>query len=344
MSFDTPGSRPESRESRWIRPSTPPPPPAEQLARELIEEDLRASARRSRSTHPGRLAQLLAWLREKLSSKTSGTRVTAQSLPPMQASYPVHVDGSARHAPGSNAVRPARTSEGSAREKVAEFSIPELQQVLHATLEHIANDPRLRTAYEAGRLPVVEDLLQRTDPANIVHGTRNSASRTRAASAMAEGGVSAEPSSDRARADSRSEDSEEEMNDDAVTLVDVASVTAPASPGKALDDGGDLHPSNPWYSGNLRSPLPLEHYSETTARPAARPDDRREAVAAENPPASPTSEPDGHSNPPAPRGADRTALTGTVGVGRQASLPDRSRPRPAARPHLTSPTRGRAGR
>lgn len=236
MSFDTPGSRPESRESGWIRPSPPPLPPAEQLARELIEDDLKAIARRSRSTYPGRLAQLLAWLREKLS-------------------------------------------------------------------------PNMR-----------------------------------AASAMAEGGASAEPSSDRTRADSRSDDSEEEMNDDAVTLVDVASVTAPASPGKALDAGGDLHPSSPWYSGNLRSPLPLEHHSETTARPAARPDGRREAVAAENPPAAPTSEPDGHPNPPAPLVADRTALTGTVGVGRQAFLPDQSRPRPAARPQTMSSARGRAGR
>lgn len=143
MAMESPGSGPARPEARWTRPA--PPTPAQQLARELIDEDLRAGEPRSQRqpSRSGALARLREWLRRRFSS---GAAAPIQSRPE-RANYPAQQENPRR-----------------ARQKVAEFSTPELQQVLHAILERIAEDPKLQQAYLDRRLPVVEELLQRTEP------------------------------------------------------------------------------------------------------------------------------------------------------------------------------------
>lgn len=146
------------------------PEPME-LARELIDEAMRASVRRSRQ---GTLDRLRAWLRRRFSS---GGQTSAQSRSE-QVSHPSHEGDApssspvdrARQAWGSNGAPPTQAPRMSAREKLEKLSIPELQQVLHATLETISNNQnqKLQKAYAKGKLvPLVEDLLERTDPKKI---------------------------------------------------------------------------------------------------------------------------------------------------------------------------------
>lgn len=190
--------------------------------------------------------------------------------------------------------------------KVADFSIPELQQVLHATLERISNAPEPRAAYAKGKLPVVGELLPRTEP------------------------KSAEPSSNHTHDDSRAGRVEEAF-DDTGTVVDVELPTTSISSGKetqrqdcptpepkAVDFRLDLPPSNPWFPGNAQHSFTVRDFSGITAHPPTPLDERQQMVAAQNLSTPTTSGPDAHAAPLNPLVSDRRALTTNVSVRRDA--------------------------
>lgn len=214
-----------------------------ELARELIDEAMRASARESRQ---GTLDRLRAWLRGRFSS---GGQASAQSLSE-QVSHPGHEEGApsfsavgpARQARGGDGAPPAQAPRMSAREKLDRLSIPELQQVLHATLETISNNQNteLQKAYAKGTLvPLVEDLLERTGPRNI----------------GSEWSRAGDPSSESTNGKA--------LDDDEHTLVDFErpadeaprrtgqppAPPAPAVP-PARDPRLDFHSTNPWAVRN----------------------------------------------------------------------------------------------
>ncbi|MEU9557213.1 hypothetical protein [Streptomyces fumanus] len=162
----------------------------ERWARELIEEALTESLAgelakavgefKGEATRPGFVAQLLRLLREEFTSRVPEP---AQRRPDQANHFgyeaglrsPVQPAGDVHRAPPGNSAPLVQATEGPVRRQAAALGVKELQDVLHAALESIANDPVLQTAYRDGRLQVVEWLLERTAPRSTESGRREEA-------------------------------------------------------------------------------------------------------------------------------------------------------------------------
>lgn len=362
MAIDSPGPRPARPESRWTRP--PPATPAQQLAGELIDEDLRASAAQPQPNRSGALARLREWLRRRFSS---GGAAPAGSRPE-QANHQGRKGDPGPYSPDRSAPRAAdsagRTrltkqpppgrgvgaSEAgkSAREKVAGFSVPELQQVLHAALERISQDPRLRQAYKDGKLPIVEALLRRTEPSR-----RDASSQTNPASATTQQRPVDRPSTgkqttegsrtDHDRTGTHSQDAPGRQSEATTSRLE-----APFSTTEFSDDAqqsstmGDFvttaHPPAP-----SDRPSATVNFAESTAHPAVPPSDHQQAAVSQNPFSPPTASTDVNSAPSNPV-SDMRALTFnlTVNVTQEAPLSNSgsaTRPAVTQTRSTTSPSR-----
>ncbi|MFR0352256.1 hypothetical protein [Streptomyces sediminimaris] len=255
---------------------------------------------------------------------------------------------------------PADASENSARRKVADFSIPELEQVLKAVLERISDDPVLQQAYEAGKLPVVEDLLRRTEPPR-----RDQASQSAPAPGMSQQGPVNEPARD---PQWRSRDA------DAVTLFDPREqdMSTQAGRGTQPQDGPDpgeeaadsrldapfptpAVPDSAQHSPTVQQSATVGDFAAATAHPASRPDGPSATVNFAESTAHPATPAPGADvgSPPSNPVSDTRALTfhatnvnityvgaGSVNVTQQgprsASVSATSATTPAAAPQTTS--------
>lgn len=365
MAIDSPGPRSARPESRWTRPA--PATPAQQLAGELIDEDLRASAAQPQPDRSGALARLREWLRRRFSS--GGTAPAGNRTE--QANPQGRQGDSSPHSPDRYAPRGADSADRtrltkqpppgrgngasgagkSAREQVAGFSVPELQQVLHAALERISQDPRLQQAYKDGRLPIVEDLLRRTEPSR-----RDASSQTNPASGTTQQRPVDGPSTDTQptegnrtdhdRTGTQSQDAPGRQSEATSSRLETPFSTAEFS-GEAQQSPtmGDFvttaHPAAP-----SDRPSATVNFAETTAHPAAPPSDHRQATASQNPSSRPTAGTDVNPAPSNPV-SDMRALTFNFNVNVTQEAP-RSNSGSATRPAVTqtqsATTRSRAGR
>lgn len=360
MAIDSPGPRPARPESRWTRP--PPATPAQQLAGELIDEDLRASAGQPQPGRSGALARLREWLRRTFSS---GGAAAARSQPE-QANHqgrqgdprpyspdrylPSASDSADRtrltKQPPPGRGNGAPESGKSARERVAEFSVPELQQVLHAALERISQDPRLQQAYKDGKLPIVEDLLRRTDPSR-----RDASSETNPASATTQQRPVDRPSNgnqttegsrtDHDRTGTQSKDAPGRQSEATTSRLEAPFSTAEFSNDTQQSSTmGDFvttaHPSAP-----SDRPSATVNFAESTAHPAVPPSDHQQAAASQNPSSPPTAGTDVNSAPSNPV-SDMRALTFNLNVNVTQPLSNSgsaTRPAVTQTQSTTSPSR-----
>ncbi|MFC8359354.1 hypothetical protein ACFUIY_05700 [Streptomyces griseorubiginosus] len=157
-------TNPLPRQRRALTKSPPPSAldsPWRSLARDLIGDDLRATS----STRE--LADALAHLWRRL----TGRGATGRAAP----SYGGGTGGGG----GGGASEMFDEAASSAGDTVArlpdltpaqhhmnQLSVEDLQKVTHEMLELIANDTGLQRAYRNNRIPVLEELLQRTAPEN----------------------------------------------------------------------------------------------------------------------------------------------------------------------------------
>ncbi|WP_458243456.1 hypothetical protein [Streptomyces sp. MAI_2237] len=239
----------------------------------------------------------------------------------------------------------------SAREQMAGFSVPELQQVLHAALERISQDPRLQQAYKDGRLPIVEDLLRRTEPSrsdassqtNPVPSRSDASSQTNPASGTTQRPPVDRPSNgnqpaegnrtDHDRTGTQSQDAPGRQSEAASARLETPFSTAEFSEeAQQSPTMGDFvttaHPAAP-----SDRPSATVNFAESTAHPAVPPSDQRQATASQNPSSPPTAGTDVDTTPSNPV-SDMRALTFNVNINVTQEAP-RSNSGSATRPAVT---------
>jgi len=142
------------------------------LARELIDDDLRASSTR-RS-----LSELMARLWRLLSRNGGGNAGPAGGAAggggggggagraePSQGDYG-HPFTAANGAPPAGSPESSASSASPAQQKTSELTREEVEKLTHYMLEQITESPRLQRAYANNRLPMLETLLTRSAPEN----------------------------------------------------------------------------------------------------------------------------------------------------------------------------------